>query len=142
MRSCNDIHILYVTCFRGNVPYCYRKKGRHMVSHTRKTPSAPITSLRSESEASHLIIKIDKTIESKQPIGEIEVKSKEQPHMSLGNYDATHPPKGFAIHTSPSPEPEAIIMQITRLGTKEKYELLLHIANYSNRTVSVEVWRL
>jgi hypothetical protein len=112
-----------------------------MVSHTSNAP-VPITKLRSESEASHLMIKVVKAMNNKHPIGEIEVKSKEQPHMSLGNYTATHPPKGFAIHISPDPEPDAIVTQITRLGTDQEYELVLHIANYGNKTTSVEVWPL
>jgi hypothetical protein len=103
--------------------------------------SVPISHLRSESDASHLITtEFEKAKHT--PIGEIEVKSKEQPHISLGNYVASRPPKGFAIHISPDPEPETIVTQITSLGTKEKYELVLHVANYGSKTVSIEVWRL
>jgi hypothetical protein len=115
-------------------------EGNHMMSDTSKTP-VPIANLRAESEASHLI-QISKAIDDKHPIGEIEVKSKEQPHMSLGNYTSAHPPKGFAIHISPVPEPDAIVTQITSLGDDEKYELVLHVANYGNKMVSVEVWKL
>jgi hypothetical protein len=103
---------------------------------------APISTLRSESEASHLIVERPEVIKDTQPIGEIEVKAEEQPHISLGNYNTTHPPKGFAIHISPDSEPEAIITQITRLDSGEEYELVLHIANYGNKTVSAEVWQL
>lgn len=86
--------------------------------------------------------KLPKTMEYQHPIGEIEVKSKEQPHMSLGNYRTAHPPKGFAIHISPDPEPDAIVTQITRLESDGKFELVLHIANYGNKTISAEVWQL
>jgi hypothetical protein len=109
--------------------------------HTSKKP-APITKLRSESEASHLIVKEFDSSKNTQPIGEIEVKSNEQPHISLGNYKAASPPKGFAIHINPDPEPETIITQITSLGTGDEYELVLHVANYGDKTVSAEVWRL
>lgn len=110
---------------------------------TLQVPKAPvlIANPRSESEASHLIIKQLSIPQTGQPIGEIEVKSKEQPHISLGNYSIANPPKGFAIHITPDPEPDAIITQITSLGTEEEYELVLHIANYGNRTVSAEVWK-
>lgn len=85
---------------------------------------------------------ITKALDHKHPIGEIEVKPKEQPHMSLGNYSDEKPPKGFAVHVSPDPDPEAIVTQVTRLEDGSNYELVLHIANYGNRTVSAEVWRL
>lgn len=112
-----------------------------MVSRVRETPLAPITNLRVESEATHLL-KVASTIPSnRHPIGEIEVKPKEQPHMSLGNFNTANPPKGFTIHIDPDPDPDAIVTQITRLGHDESYELVLHIANYGNKTVSVEVWR-
>lgn len=104
--------------------------------------SAPIEKLRSESEASHLMTTVSKALNDKHPIGEIEVKSKEQPHISLGNFTNAHPPKGFAIHISPDPEPEAIVTQVTRLGEDDNYELVLHIANYGNKTISAEVWQL
>lgn len=103
---------------------------------------APLSSLRSEFEASHLIAVNRSIPRSGQLIGEIEVKSKEQPHISLGDYSATHPPKGFAIHITPDPEPDTIVTQVTRLGDDSKYELVLHIANYGNMTVGVEVWQL
>ncbi len=104
--------------------------------------AAPIKRLRSESEASHLITIVPEALKYKHPIGEVEVKSKEQPHISLGNFTYTNPPKGFAIHITPDPEPEAIITQITRLGEDDTYELVLHIANYGDKTVSAEVWQL
>jgi hypothetical protein len=105
-----------------------------------KTP-APITRLRSESDASHLML-TDVDTKEKTPIAEIEVSSKEQPHISLGNYTSANPPKGFAIHISPEPETETIVTQITRLGEDEEYELVLHIANYGSKAISAEVWQL
>lgn len=118
------------------------RKGKYTVSHTSKTPPAPISNLRSESEASHLMTTVSKALDNRHPLGEIEVKSKEQPHMSLGNFNDANPPKGFAIHISPDPDPEAIVTQVMRLGEDDDYELVLHIANYGNKTVSAEVWQL
>lgn len=111
-----------------------------MVSNTPKS-AAPITNLRSESEASHLITLTEVPL-NRHPIGEIEVKSKEQPHMSLGNFSDTSIPKGFAIHISPDPEPGDIVTQVTQIGDGKHYEMVLHIANYGNKTVSAEVWQL
>lgn len=85
---------------------------------------------------------VPEALNNRHPLGEIEVRSKEQPHMSLGNFNDVNPPKGFAIHISPDPDPEAIVTQITRLGEDDDYELVLHIANYGNKTVSAEVWEL
>lgn len=113
-----------------------------MVSNTPETPAAPITNLRSESEASHLITTLTDAPLDKHPIGEIEVKSKEQPHMSLGNFSAENSPKGFAIHICPDPEPGDIVTQVTQIGDDRHYEMVLHIANYGNKTVSAEVWQL
>jgi len=111
-----------------------------MVSNTPKS-AAPITSLRSESEASHLLTTLEVPLKG-HPIGEIEVKSKEQPHISLGNFSSASPPKGFAIHITPDPEPGDIVTQVTRIGDEKHYEMVLHIANYGNKTVSAEVWQL
>lgn len=80
--------------------------------------------------------------DNRYPLGEIEVRPKEQPHMSLGNFNNISPPKGFTIHISPDPEPDDIVTQVTRLGEDDNYELVLHIANYGNKTVSAEVWQM
>jgi hypothetical protein len=98
------------------------------------TPNA-----RLRSEASHLIIEQPDTITKSKIIGEIEVRAQEQPHMSLGDYTAAHPPKGFSIHVHPEPEPDTIVTQVTRLGSDEEYELVLHIANYGSNTVSAQI---
>jgi hypothetical protein len=86
--------------------------------------------------------RVRKAVENKHPVCVIEVKSNEQPHISLGDYDLSHPPKGFAIHISPDPEPDTIVTQITRLEAEDQGELILHVANYGNATVNVEVWEL
>lgn len=78
----------------------------------------------------------------KAPIGKVEVKAHDQPRISLGNFTANHPPKGFSIHITPDPEPEAIVTQVTTLGSDKEYELILHIANYGNKTVNAKIWPL
>src|SRR5438067_21746 len=97
---------------------------------------------RSESDASHLISVITAPINSSSPISEVEVRPNEQPHISLGNFTNANAPKGFAIHIMPNPKAEAIVTQATRLGTNDKYELVLHVANYGDKTVSAEIWQL
>ena len=66
----------------------------------------------------------------------------EQDHVSLGNFTANLPPKGFVIHINPDPEPDAIVTQMTKIGTEWQYELILHIANYGDQTIDAEVWPL
>jgi hypothetical protein len=76
------------------------------------------------------------------PIGKLQIKAHEQPHISLGSFTSTHPPKGFSIHITPDPDPEAIVTQVTTLGSDREYELILHIANYGDKTVNAKVWPL
>jgi hypothetical protein len=78
-----------------------------------------------------------------RPIAEIEVKPNEQPHMSLGSFTDGNLPKGYVIELSPDPEPpESVVTQIMQVGTHENFDLILHIANYGNRTISAEVHQL
>lgn len=77
-----------------------------------------------------------------QPICKLIIEAHQQPHVSLGSFTADHPPKGFSIHINPDPEPDAIVAQVTKLGSEWSYELVLHVANYGNRAVKVEVWPL
>jgi hypothetical protein len=102
--------------------------------------SVPITILRSE--ASHLATKGTQTLSGARLVGEIEVRPKEQPRMSLGNYTPTNTPKRFIARISPEPEFDAIVTQITKLGSDKDYELVLHIANYGDTTICAEIWRL
>lgn len=99
--------------------------------------------VKSEPDASYPITKMDR--DGKVPIAEIEVRSHEQLRLSLGSYTATKPPKGFAMHLTPSPQDnDAINAQITRVPdeSSDNYELVLHVANYDTTTVSVEIWEL
>ena len=103
---------------------------------------ASITNLRPESETPHLLVEQQYVGIDVHPLAVVEVKPKEQPRISLGDYVAEHPPKGFAIHIHPDPEPEAIATQVTKLGTGREYELVLHIANYGDKTITAEIWQL
>ena len=76
------------------------------------------------------------------PIGEIAVELKEQPCLSLGNYSSDSPPKEFAIHIDPAPDPGAIVTEIISLEAHKGYELILYIANYGNKVVNAKVWQL
>lgn len=102
--------------------------------------SVPITILRSD--APHLTAEDAQTFKGARLVGEIEVRPKEQPRMSLGNYTPTNAPERFIARISPRPEFDAIVTQITQLGSDKEYELVLHIANYGDTTICAEVWQL
>lgn len=73
----------------------------------------------------------------------IEVKPERQERVSLGDFTVSNPPKGFSIEITPDHDPETVVAQITRIGAEfDKYELVLHVANYGDKTVSVEVAQL
>jgi hypothetical protein len=101
----------------------------------------PVPVLRREMEASQLLRQGDD--KQKLPIAVLEIPPLDQTHISLGEYTREHPPIGFSIEVSPDYEPDDIVAQITRLEAAfDVYELILHVANYRDNSVSVEVFRL
>lgn len=101
----------------------------------------PVPVLRKEMEASQLLHQGDD--KQKLLIAVLEIPPLDQTHISLGDYTLEHPPIGFAIEVSPDCEPDDIVAQITRLEAAfDEYELILHVANYRDYPVSVEVFRL
>lgn len=73
----------------------------------------------------------------------IEVNPGGQERVSLGDFTASNPPKGFSLEIAPDYDPETVVAQITRLGVEfDKYELVLHVANYGDKTLNVEVAQL
>ncbi|HTE21413.1 MAG TPA: hypothetical protein VK674_00040 [Candidatus Limnocylindria bacterium] len=78
-----------------------------------------------------------------EPINEVHLKPQEERHISLGRFTAKKSPKGFSIGFTPDPDPvESVVSEITSLGSPSYYELILRIANNSNRPVAAKVWQL
>jgi hypothetical protein len=76
-------------------------------------------------------------------VEKLNVKPGEQRRVALGSFTKDDPAKGFSIDLSPDPTPvDSIVTEVSSLGTPRRYRLVLHIANYGNKTVSAEVWRL
>mgnify|MGYP007031181115 CR=1 FL=1 len=76
-------------------------------------------------------------------IDEVDVQPGKQPHISLGKFKNAYQPKGFSIHLTPDPDDDAIATHVTSLQMDdETYELVLHIANYGNKTIHAEIWRM
>ena len=80
--------------------------------------------------------------ENTPPISKQKIKPAKQFYVTVQNFSGAPPLKGFAIHISPDPDPEAIVAQVTKIGNDKAYELVLLVANYSNKTFEVEVWQL
>jgi hypothetical protein len=76
-------------------------------------------------------------------LGRVEVEPRGQLRLSLGNYTADTPPKGFSIEFTPDPDPpESAVSQIISVGTTEEYELIVNIANYGSKNLDANIWRL
>ena len=77
-------------------------------------------------------------------IEEVELQSSEQARVFLGLFEPHATPEGFSVVLGPkSVEEDEVVKQITRLELENgQYELVLHLANYSAKAVSAEVWGL
>lgn len=101
----------------------------------------PVPVLRKELEASQFLRESDN--KQKLPLAVLEIQPLDQSRISLGEYTLDHPPIGFAIEATPDYEPNDIMAQITRLGAAfDEFELILHVANYRDKPIVVEVFRL
>lgn len=101
----------------------------------------PVPILRERSDASQLLHASNNRHE--MPIAVLEVKPLDQTYISLGEYILSRPPIGFSIAITPDYEPDDVVAQITRIDAAgEEFELVLHIANYGDKSLSVEIFRI
>lgn len=85
----------------------------------------------------------DDSVQDAEPVNEIKVGLQEQQRISLGSFRGKEALKGFSVGFAPDPDPAgSVVTEITSLGTPERYELVLHLANYGNKSVVAKVWRL
>ncbi|MGH7158376.1 MAG: hypothetical protein ACREGD_04910 [Candidatus Saccharimonadales bacterium] len=71
------------------------------------------------------------------------VKPGEQARTRLGSFTQENPPKGFSVELNPDPDPpNSVVTKITSMGNSRQYALVLHVANYSNKTIKAEVRQL
>jgi len=76
-------------------------------------------------------------------VGEVKVEPYEQQHTSLGFFTRRSQLKGFAVELKPDPDPEnSVVTQVTPLGSAQRYELVLHVANYGNKTITANIWQV
>ena len=104
-------------------------------------PRKPAPILREGSDASRLFQESDN--EHEIPIAVLEVSPLDQTHISLGEYISSRPPIGFSITITPDYEPDDVVAQIMRIDAAGgEFELVLHVANYGDKSLSVEVFRI
>jgi hypothetical protein len=76
-------------------------------------------------------------------IGRVTIRPGKQLTVPIGNTFTSNAPKGFSIGLSPGNETdETIVLEVTTMGTPDKYEYKLHIANNGTKTVNAEIWAL
>ncbi|MGH7157466.1 MAG: hypothetical protein ACREGD_00080 [Candidatus Saccharimonadales bacterium] len=93
-------------------------------------------------EANHLIRDVPRSKHA-HFIERIDVKPGEQLRVLLGSFSTENSPKGFSIALNPDPKPlGSVVTQVTSIETPKQHKLILHIANYSNKAITAEVWRL
>jgi hypothetical protein len=86
---------------------------------------------------------IDSFIINKESPNQVTVNPREQKHLSLGSFTETNQPKGFSVGLVPNPDPiGAVVTKITSMGTADRYELILYIANYGSKPVTAKIWQL
>jgi hypothetical protein len=76
-------------------------------------------------------------------IGKLRVGRAEQLQMSLGVFGDDRPAKGFSVEVSPDPTPEeSVVTEIIAMGSPSRYELFLTVANFGDKPITAEVWRI
>lgn len=76
-------------------------------------------------------------------IGTLEVEPRGQERFQLGFYTSKNPPKGFYTEVSSGARPvNSVVTRIVSVGTDKRYRLILHVANFSDQTVSVKIGKL
>lgn len=76
-------------------------------------------------------------------VGELHVGPWQQSRMSLGVFSAERPAKGFSINlVSEFASSDAITTQIVNERRGVRYELILHVANRSDKMIDIEVWQM
>lgn len=104
------------------------------------TDAKPVPTPRKETDASRFLVSWTPP-EDALPVVTLEVRPRDQTRVSLGDFAIANPQGGFTVLATPDDYPETVVSRLTRLSsTYDKYELVLHVANYGDRTVTVDVF--
>ncbi|NBM14965.1 hypothetical protein [Streptomyces sp. GC420] len=103
------------------------------------TDAKPVPTPRKETDASRLLL--SETPDHARTVEEIEIRPKGHGRVPLGSFTLSNPPEGFSIQVTPDHYSEAVTPQLIRSGaTYNEYELVLYLVNFSEKTLSVEVF--
>jgi hypothetical protein len=109
-----------------------------MLSNVKSSQARPIR----KSRAHPALTRSQSSVFTKY-IGTLKVGRAEQLRMSLGVFGADRPAKGFSIEINPDPEPaETITTEVLAVGSATRHELFLEVANFGNKPITIEVWRI
>lgn len=78
-------------------------------------------------------------------VGTLKAKPQDKRKLSLGNFTPDRPAKGYSIKLKSRGDTEdpSINADIVMSGNPERrYELMLHLDNGTDRTVSAEIWEM
>lgn len=70
---------------------------------------------------------------------EVEVKPKDQVRVLLGEFTAQNQPRGFSVEYTPSPPENSMVSRVTSLESADHQKLILHIANYGEKSTKAKV---
>jgi len=76
-------------------------------------------------------------------VGRLRVAPQQQARLSLGVYGTGRREKGFSVELKPaSKSDDSVDTQILSVGSDQRHELVLDVANHGNRTVTADVWQM
>lgn len=99
---------------------------------------------RTEYDASQLLSFDSSESGVSNMLGEVEIKPGHQEKMVLGEFHSDQEVSGFSLNIHPSQDDGMIVAKLVQLKHDESDldEFILHLANYSGVTVSVEIREL
>jgi hypothetical protein len=106
-------------------------------------PSDPTNKLKNHPSDSKSLGYSQTRLPSQKLLGKITAKPYEQPRLSLGHFTDRSKLPGYMIELTPEPDPEdSITSEIMTVGSARHYELVLHVANYGQKSITAKVWQL
>lgn len=103
----------------------------------------PTAHVAARSKNKLIVVRPTKSTVFTKFVGRLRVAPQQQARLSLGVYGTGRHEKGFSVELKPTPDPdESVVTQVFSIGSSERHELVLNIANYGDRTVTADVWQM
>jgi len=78
-----------------------------------------------------------------QSVSEVQVKPHEEHYISLGFFTKRREPRGFSVEFTPEPGSDhSVVTEMKSLGSTNRYELILYLANHGSLPVTAQVCQL